>query len=149
MKGPLVTAPNRLALPFCILLALALPAHADGLEPGFWKVTSQAEVNGNPAPPSESMRCLTPADTADLKKTFSPQMRTQRVACEQLKDEFTPTTLAWHMKCTGEPMMDVAGAFKFETPQRYTAMIVTKATIGPTEMNSRVAIIGERVGDCP
>jgi hypothetical protein len=132
------------------LTALSLgAAHADGLEAGQWKVTSMAEVNGNAAPPTSALRCLSPADTADLKKTFSPQMRTQRVVCEQLEDEQTANTLTWRMKCTGEPMMDVTGAFKFETPQRYTALVITKAYIGPAEMNSRVAIVGERVGDCP
>jgi hypothetical protein len=142
-----VTRHNAIALTF--LAALTGAAHADGLEAGQWKVTSMAEVNGNAAPPTSALRCLSPADTADLKKTFSPQMRTQRVVCEQLEDEQTANTLTWRMKCTGEPMMDVTGAFKFETPQRYTALVITKAYIGPNEMNSRVAIIGERVGDCP
>ncbi len=31
------------------------------------------EVNGMPAPPNERMRCMTPAEVADLGKTFSPE----------------------------------------------------------------------------
>jgi hypothetical protein len=45
--------------------------------------------------------------------------------------------------------MDVAGAFKFVTAQRYTALIISKGTIGEQVVSSRVAIVGERVGNCP
>ena len=141
--------------PAAHLLALAMLcgtagfAGADGIEPGFWKVTSTPEINGNAAPPQVSMRCLSPAEASDVDKTFSPQLRTQNVACERTGHELTATTLTWRLQCTGQPTMDVAGAFKFETAQRYTALIISKGTIGEQVVSSRVAIVGERVGDCP
>jgi hypothetical protein len=141
--------------PAAHLLALAVLsgttafARADGIEPGFWKVTSSPEINGNAAPPQVSMRCLSPAEASDVDKTFSPQLRTQNLTCERTEHEVTATTLTWRLRCTGQPTMEVAGAFKFETAQRYTALIVSNATIGEQAVSSRVAIIGERVGDCP
>jgi hypothetical protein len=45
--------------------------------------------------------------------------------------------------------MDVAGAFKFETPQRYVAEVRTQMTIAGQTVRSRVKIEGERVGECP
>ncbi len=129
--------------------ALASPAHAETLQPGYWKVTSVPEVNGQPAPPQEKMRCMTPAETADLDKTFSPEARTINSACERVEHELTATTLKWRLQCTGQMQMDIAGAFKFETPQRYVAEVATKMSMPGQSVASRVAIVGERVGDCP
>src|SRR5438874_7826851 len=97
-----------------VLLAVAVPANADGLQPGYWKVVSTPEVNGAPAPPQEKMRCMTPAETSDLDKTFSPEARTINSACERVAHEVTPTTLTWRLQCSGQVTMEVAGAFKFE-----------------------------------
>src|SRR4051794_23192901 len=96
------------------LAAMASPASADGLEPGYWKITSTPEVNGAPAPPQEKMRCMSPAETSDLSTTFSPQANTINATCERVEHELTPSSLTWRLACTGQVSMDVAGAFKFE-----------------------------------
>ena len=132
-----------------ILTAFALPAHADGLQPGQWKVTSVPEVNGQPAPPQEKMRCMSAEETADLGKTFTPEARTINSSCERVEYELTATTLKWRLQCTGGMQMDVAGAFRFESPQRYTAEVKTKMSMPGQSVASGVKIEGERVGDCP
>ena len=139
----------------CVALILAAcaaapcPARADALQPGYWKVTSVPEVNGALAPPQEKMRCMTAAETADLDKTFSPEARTINSTCERVEHEVTATSLKWRLQCTGQMAMDVAGAFSFETPQRYVAEVRTKMSMPGQTVMSRVAITGERVGDCP
>jgi hypothetical protein len=131
------------------LAAMAGAANGEGLQAGFWKVTTTPEVNGNPAPTQVNMRCLTPADVADLDQTFSPQTRMQNITCERVEHEATATSLKWRFQCTGQLTMDVTGAFRFETPQRYSAQVTTKASIGEQAMNSRVRIEAERAGECP
>src|SRR3954465_10286969 len=131
------------------LAAMASPASADGLEPGYWKITSTPEVNGAPAAPQEKMRCMSPAETSDLGTTFSPQANTINATCERVEHELTPSTLTWRLACTGQVSMDVAGAFKFETPQRYGAEVRTQMTSAGQTVRSRVMIEGERVGECP
>ena len=131
------------------LLAITAPANADGLQPGYWKIVSTPEVNGAPTPPQEKMRCMTPAETSDLGKTFSPEASTINSTCERVAHEVTPTTLTWRLQCTGQVSMDVAGAFKFETPQRYTAEVRTQFSLAGQTTSSRVTIVGERVGECP
>jgi len=137
------------ALLVAAFIAAPSPALADGLEPGYWKVTSVPEVNGAPAPPQEKMRCMTAAETADLDKTFSPEARTINSACERVEHEVTATSLKWRLQCKGQMAMDVAGAFKFETPQRYVAEVRTMMSMPGQSVASRVAIVGERVGECP
>src|SRR5436853_3705069 len=129
--------------------ALVAPASADALQPGYWKVVSTPEVNGAPAPPQEKMRCMTPAETSDLDKAFSPEARTINSACERVAHEVTPTTLTWRLQCSGQVTMEVAGAFKFETPQRYTAEVRTQFSLAGQTTRSRVTIAGERAGECP
>jgi hypothetical protein len=130
------------------LLATGLAA-ADGLQAGYWKVTSRPEINGQAAPPNERMRCLTPAEVADIGKTFSPEASTQNAQCERVEHEVTATSLKWRLTCTGQVNMDVAGAFSFDTPQHYSAEVRTQMTMGGPTMTSRVRIEGERVGECP
>lgn len=139
---------------FCLLAAaafaaLASPASAEGLQPGYWKVVSTPEVNGAPAAPQEKMRCMTPAETADLDKTFSPEARTINSSCERVEHAASASSLTWRLKCTGQMSMDIAGAFKFETPQRYVAEVRTQMSMPGQSVASRVTIVGERVGDCP
>lgn len=144
--------PPRFALQIALSLAavlLASPATAEGLQAGQWKVTSTPEINGQAAPPNERMRCLTPAEVADVGKTFSPEANTVNAACERVEHELTATSLKWRLTCTGQVSMDVAGAFAFETPQRYSAEVRTQMTMAGQTMQSRVKIEGERVGDCP
>jgi hypothetical protein len=132
-----------------IALLAAYPAHADGLQPGFWKVTSMPEVNGAPAPPQVKMRCMSAEETADLDKTFSPEARTINSSCERVEHEVTPNSLKWRLKCTGQMMMDVAGAFSFESPQRYIAEVRTQMSMPGQSVASRVTIEAERIGECP
>jgi hypothetical protein len=131
------------------LLFVAGAAHADSLQPGFWKITSTPEVNGAPTPPQVKMRCMTPAETADLDKTFSPEARTINSSCERVEHEVTPTTLKWRLKCTGQMSMDVAGAFSFESPTRYIAEVRTQMSMPGQSVASRVKIEAERIGECP
>jgi hypothetical protein len=135
-----------LVAPF--LLAASL-AHADGLQAGYWKVTSAPEINGAPAPRNERMRCLTAAEVADLGKTFSPEANTVNATCERTEHEVTPTSLKWRLTCTGQANMNVAGAFSFDTPQHYSAEVRTQMTMAGRTMQSRVKIEGERLGECP
>lgn len=131
------------------IAATAGVACADGLQPGYWKVTSTPEVNGAPSPPQEKMRCMTPAETSDLGKTFSPQANTINSTCEPVEQELTADSLRWRLSCTGQVSMEVAGAFKFETPQRYVAEVRTQFSLVGQTTRSRVTIVGERVGECP
>jgi Protein of unknown function (DUF3617) len=132
-----------------LLVLPALPAAADGLQAGYWKVTSAPEINGAPGPGNTRMRCMTAAEVADLGKTFSPEANTAGAACERAEHELTATSLKWRLTCTGHLSMDVAGAFAFETPQRYSAEVRTQMTMAGQTMASRVKIEGERVGECP
>ena len=138
----------------CIsLIALCLVAggfaHADGLQAGYWKVTSTPEINGQAAPGNERMRCLTGAEVADLSKTFSPQANTVNASCERVEHELTATSLKWRLTCTGQVDMDVAGAFSFDTPQHYSAEVRTQMSMAGQTMQSRLKIEGARVGECP
>lgn len=132
-----------------LFLALGGPANAEGLQPGLWRVTSTPEVRGAPAPPQVKSRCLTPEEASDLDKTFSPESRTQNSACERIEHELTGTRLRWRLQCTGQMSMDVTGTFDFDMPQHYSAVVTTKASIGGQNMDSRVTIEGERIGECP
>jgi hypothetical protein len=136
-----------IALPLAVLLAF--PAHADGLQAGYWKVVSAPEINGQPAPANTRMRCLTPVEVGDLGKTFSPEANTVNATCERVEHELTATSLKWRLTCTGQVNMDVAGAFAFDTPQRYSAEVRTQMTMAGQTMQTRVKIEGERVGECP
>jgi len=139
--------PHRLS---CLILLLACgAAYADGLEAGYWKVTSSPEINGQAAPSNERMRCLTPAEVADLGKTFSPEANTVGATCARVEHELTATSLKWRLTCTGQVNIDIAGAFAFETPQRYSAEVRTQMTMAGQTIASRVKIEGERVGECP
>lgn len=132
-----------------LLPGIVVPASAEGIQPGHWKVTSTPQVNGAPAPAQVKMRCLTPEEASDVDKTFSPESRTQNSACERIEHEVTATRLKWRLKCSGQLTMDVAGTFEFDTPQHYTAVVSTNASIGGQSMKTQVNMEGERVGECP
>jgi hypothetical protein len=131
------------------VLMLTGTAAADGIEPGLWKVTSTPEINGSPAAPQVTTRCLTPEQAADVDTTFSPEHRTQNSSCERVEHEVTATRLKWRLQCTGQMSMEVTGAFEFDTPRHYTAVVTSNMAIGGQKMGSRVTIAGERIGDCP
>src|SRR4051812_34382343 len=107
----------------------ACGARADGLQAGLYRIEQQPVVNGVASPVQQSERCLTAEAVADLDKTFSPVSRTTNSACERTEHELTEQKLKWRLQCTGQLNMDVAGEFLFETPQRYTATIVTEASM--------------------
>jgi hypothetical protein len=131
-------------------LAVSVSAAAgEGIQPGLWKVTSTPQMGGAMAPAQVKMRCLTPNEAADVDKTFSPEHRTQNSTCERVEHAMTGTTLSWRLQCTGQLAMDVAGAFNFDTPQHYTAVVTTNTSIGGQRTSTRVTIEGEHVGECP
>src|ERR1700674_6006418 len=72
-------------------VALALiglgAAHADGVQPGLWRVITKTEINGVVGPDQQTMRCLRPEDVSDLDVTFSPQARTVNSTCERVEHE--------------------------------------------------------------
>ena len=136
------------SLSAALLLAVTVPACADGIQHGLWKVTSTPTINAVPGAPQVKMRCVTPEEAADVDKAFSPEVRSQN-ACERIEHEMTGTKLKWRLQCTGQPAMEVTGAFEFDTPQHYTALVTTNVAIGGQSMSSRVTIEGERTGECP
>jgi hypothetical protein len=143
--------PSRLLCRIAAAAAMLLPAGAgaDGLEAGLWKVVNHPVINGVATPEQQNMRCLTPEAVADLDRTFSPVSRTTNSECESVEHELTPQRLRWHLRCTGQLDMDVAGEFVFETPERYTATISTQASmLGRLMQSSRVSIEAQRIGEC-
>jgi len=144
-----VTAATKsFTLTAALLAALASPAGAEGIQHGLWKVTSTPTINGVPGAPQIKMRCVTPEEAADVDKTFSPEVRSAN-SCERIEHEASGTKLKWRLQCTGQPAMEVTGAFEFDTPQHYSALVTTNVAIGGQSMSSRVTIEGERTGECP
>jgi hypothetical protein len=128
---------------------LPVSASADGIAPGEWKLTESVIMNGNKAPPNVRSRCLSPEQAADTAKTFSPEYRTVNSGCERTEFNSTATSLKWRMQCTGQLNMDVSGDFIFDTPQHYTATIMSKGSMaGRQVVDTSVSIEGELVGDC-
>ena len=136
------------SLSAALLLAVTVPACADGIQHGLWKVTSTPTINGVPGAPQVKLRCVTADEAADVDKTFSPEVRSQN-ACERVEHEVSGTRLKWKLQCSGQPAMEVTGAFEFDTPQHYSALVTTNVAIGGQSMSSRVTIEGERTGECP
>ncbi len=134
-----------------VLLVLLSPpfARADGLRPGLWRVLSRPVIDGVAGREQESTRCLTPADVADLEKTFSPVGRTVNSTCEMVEHELTPSRLKWHLQCTGQLDMDLTGEFLFDAPEHYSAMVTTASSmLGQKLQAGRMTIVGERVSEC-
>ena len=133
---------------FAVIAASA--AQADGLQAGFWKVTSRPENNGVAGPQMQNMRCLTADDVKDLDRTFSPISRTTNSTCERTEHESSPQRLKWRLQCTGQLDMDVAGEFLFDSPDHYTAVVTARsAMLGRVLNDVRTVIEGQRVGECP
>jgi hypothetical protein len=132
-----------------LLLLLATQAvHAQGLEPGRWRVITTT-LTGPPAPPEVASRCLTPEEAADPGKTFGPQISTVNSLCERTEFKLEPSGLTWKLQCKGQVDMDVAGQFVFESATRYSAMLVTRTTVlERIVQNTLVSITAERVGAC-
>jgi hypothetical protein len=137
---------SRRAVALAMLVLLSTPfARADGLQPGLWRVLSRPVIDGE----QQSTRCLTPADVADLEKTFSPVGRTVNSTCEMIEHELTPQRLKWHLQCTGQLDMDLEGEFSFDAPEHYSATVTTASSmLGRQLQAGRMTIEGQRVGEC-
>jgi len=129
----------------CIVATIAA---ADGIAPGEWKLTESVVMNRNATTGQVRTRCLSPEQASDPAATFTPEYGATN-SCKRVEFESTPTTLSWHMQCSGQMEMDVTGNFAFDTPHHYSAKIVSRGTMGgQVVVNSQVAIEGEHVGDC-
>jgi Protein of unknown function (DUF3617) len=134
------------------LLAATAGARADEnlVEPGQWKVTSTTVINGVVQPPQAKARCISPEQAADPAKTFGPVSGTINSTCAAPEIETTGRTLKWRLQCRGQLDADVAGAFDFDSPQHYTAMVTSQGRMaGALISDVKTGLEGERVGDCP
>ena len=125
--------------------------HADGIEPGLWKTTTRVDTgNGVIGPPRESQKCLTPEETRDLAKTFSPVSRTVNSECAPLESSLVAGNLKWKLVCKGQLDMELTGDFNFDKPRHYTAMVTSKAAMaGQQVANSKTMLEAEWVSECP
>ena len=138
------------ALTVALVLAVSSHAMADGLLAGQWATVQSAEIDSVVGPVQRGTRCLTPEAVADLDKTFSPISRTTNSTCERVEHESTPQRLKWRLQCTGQIDVDVTGAFTFDTPDHYSAIITARSFMQGRLMQSvRTSIEGQRVGECP
>lgn len=129
-------------------LVVPQPASAQTLEPGRWRVQTTT-LSGPPAPPMIATRCLTPQEVADPEKTFGPQVATENSECERTEFKRDASGLAWRLQCRGQVDMDLAAQFIFDSPTRYSAMIVTKGTMLDRIVHEQmVSISAERIGEC-
>jgi len=141
------SAPLIAWLAACCLTSL--PAAADGIAPGEWKLTETIVMNGSKTTAQTRTRCLSPEQAGDTAATFSPEYRTVNSDCERVEFNSSATALRWRMRCTGQMDMDVAGDFTFDTSRHYSATIVSKGAMAGREVvNTTVSIEGEHVGDC-
>ena len=132
-----------------IALLAALPALADGIQPGLWKITTTVVNNGVQAPPQTRARCLSAEQANDLADTFSPRFGGVNTECARTQYEKSEQNLKWRLECRGQFNMDSAAEFTFVSPLRYTATISTKGWMGNQQIaDTQVALEGEFVGAC-
>ena len=144
-----VLASQRVVALVALVLLSAPFARADGLQPGLWRVLSRPVINGVAGREQQSTRCLTPADVADLERTFSPVGGTVNSTCEMIEHELTPQRLKWHLQCTGQLDMDLTGEFLFDAPEHYSATITTASSmLGRQLQAGRMTVEGQRMGEC-
>jgi len=141
---------SQRAVALVVLVLLSTPfACADGLQPGLWRVLTRPVIDGVAGREQQNMRCLTPADVADLEKAFSPVGRTINSTCEMVEHELTPQRLKWHLQCTGQLDMDLTGEFLFDAPEHYSATITTASSmLGRQLQSGHMTVEGQRVGEC-
>jgi Tfp pilus assembly protein PilX len=134
----------------CWLGALTASHAAESLiAPGEWKVTSTTVVNGVAQPTQSKSRCITAEQAQDLAKTFGPVSGTINSTCADPQIESSGRTLTWRLQCRGQLDADVAGKFIFDSPQHYTAMVVSQGRMAGTLISDvKTGLEGERVGDC-
>jgi hypothetical protein len=139
----------RLVLAAALSMLAVSAACADGIEPGLWKITSQAETGGAPSPPHESSKCLTADQTSDLAATFSPVATTINSDCAPMERSLNGTLLTWHLVCKGQLNMDLSGEFNFDGPHHYSGTVHTKAEMpGMPSMDSKTKVEGQWVSAC-
>ena len=133
-----------------LLVFAAAAAHADGIEPVLWKVTTRTETAGAVSPPHESEKCLTAAQTADLATTFSPVTAgTVNSVCAPIERSFVDGKLTWHLTCKGQLDVDLSGDFTFDTARHYTGTIRTRATmVGQIMADTQSTLEGQWVSAC-
>jgi hypothetical protein len=124
--------------------------HADEIEPGLWKTTTRIENGGVVGPPLASQKCLTPDDTRDLAKTFSPVSRTVNSECAPIERSLVGGNLKWKLVCKGQLDMELTGDFTFDKPRHYTATVTSKAAMaGRPVADSKTMLEAEWVSACP
>lgn len=132
----------------CGLIALSIPgssAFADGIEPGFWKITAQTKSEGMLSPPHESAKCLSEDETKDLATTFSPVPRMVNSECAPIERKLDATRLDWRLVCKGQLNVELTGAFNFDSTHHYTATVHTHADIGGQTIDTLDMIEGRWV----
>jgi hypothetical protein len=143
----------RLAVAFGVVAALAVQvaiAHADGIDPGLWKIVTTTKTRGESGAPHESSKCLTADDTRDLATTFSPISRTVNSTCEPIQRTLTGTRLNWHLICKGQLDMELSGEFNFDSTHHYTGTLRSNARIAGVPMiDSESTIEGQWISACP
>jgi hypothetical protein len=139
------------AVALVMLVLLSTPfARAEGLRPGLWRILPHPVIDGVAGREQQNTRCLTPADVADLEKTFSPVGQTVNSTCEMVEHELMPGRLKWHLQCTGQLDMDLTGEFLFDAPEHYSATVTTASSmLGRQLQAGRMTVEGQRVGECP
>jgi hypothetical protein len=133
---------------FSVLCLLSSVYAADPLEPGLWKVVTQVDMNGVPAPAEAKTRCLKPEDARDLERTFAPEYRVQGSTCERMNVAWSGQKLSWRIQCAGALSMEVAGTYEFDTPRHYSGVVTTLAAMAGREMRTRTTLEAERIGEC-
>jgi hypothetical protein len=138
------------AVGLVMLVLLGTPfARAEGLQPGLWRILTHPVIDGVAGREQQNTRCLTPADVADLEKTFSPVGQTVNSTCEMVEHELTPGRLKWHLQCTGQLDMDLTGEFLFDAPEHYSAIVTTASSmLGRQLQAGRMTVEGQRMGEC-
>jgi hypothetical protein len=141
---------RRWSAALAILVLAGLEVRGEEVEAGLWKVITKAEVNGATAPDQQTMRCLTLEEVDNLEATFSPNSRTINSTCETTEHTMSHEQLTWRLQCKGQIDMEVTGEFHFDTPQHYTAIITTRASmLGNQIQRSQALLEAQRVGACP
>jgi hypothetical protein len=140
----------RVALAAAIVGCCASLAHADGIEPGLWRIVTRTATGVALGPPQQSQKCLTRAQTDDLATTFSPVAGTINSECAPLERSFTGGKLSWKLVCKGQLDMELTGEFNFDGPRHYSATIHNTAEIAGRQVaNTQNVLEAQWVSDCP
>ena len=110
-------------------LAAALPARAIELQPGQWRDVETGTEDGQSAPPETFTICLTPAETKDLLRAFSPEKEVKALQgkCQTLESKQTSAGFSMRVKCGDAAVfsLDVSANYTFTSPQSYTGTMKT------------------------